>query len=234
MRRHGLTSQPWVGVGCGVALGVAVLIAFTLPKIAHAGMRKCENHFLDADDDMQLRAAALKVLPKSAHLDEVGACRNPRSANAWISTRKDESIEGVQQWYEFACSRKSQPWKCEPPEFKQSFAMRVNVAGASHLVELSFGRESSLERARALASRAIEAYLDPTSLLPACEVNDLNESDRLRAQSSHSPLPAGDKAIRVKVSNEAKTSVTFDDVNVSIDFRPNGTAVCWWQMIVVT
>jgi hypothetical protein len=234
-----MTSQSLVGLGCGAALTVAVLFGLTAPRVGHAGMRKCEDHFLDADDDMRLRAAALKALPKSAHLDEVGACRNPRNAYAWISTKKVLSIEGVQQWYEVTCSRKAQPWQCDPAEFKQSFAMSVKVAGVSHLVELSFGKEFSLERARALASRAIEAYLDPTSQLPLCGVSSLEEAYRLRAQSSLSPLPSGEKAIHVSVSNEAKDSVALDDVNVRIDFRPSADAAgseaaCWWQLIVVT
>jgi hypothetical protein len=237
MKRRGTTVL--AGLGIGIALAVAILLGVAVPGVGHAGMRKCEDHFLDADDEMRLRAAAIKVLPKSAHLDEVGACWNPRNAYAWISTKKGTSIEGVQQWYEFPCSRKAQPWQCDPPRLKQTFAMSVNVAGASHLVELSFGREFSLERARALASRAIEAYLDPTSQLPSCGVRSLEEGYRLRGQSSLSPLPSGDKAIHVSVSNAAKDSVALDDVNVRIDFRPNADAAlteaaCWWQLIVVT
>jgi hypothetical protein len=225
-------------IALGGALAIAVL-GIAVPGVGHAGMLKCEDHSLDADDDMQLRAAALKVLPKSVHLDEVGPCRNPRRASAWISTKKGTSIEGVQQWYEFTCSRKAQPWKCDAPELKQSFAMSVKVAGVSHLVEFGFGKESSLERARLLASRAIEAYLDATSLLPSCGVSDLNESDRLRAQSALSPLPSGEKAIHVSVSNEANDSVDLDDVEVRIDFRSGADAAsskpaCWWQLIVVT
>jgi len=131
---------------------LAVLLGVAVPEISQAGMRKCEDHFLDADDDMRLRAAALKVLPKSAHLDEVGASRNPRRADAWISTKRVTSTEQVQQWYELTCSRKAQPWKCDAPEFKESLAMSVKVAGVSHLVELSFGKESSQE-ARVLLLR---------------------------------------------------------------------------------
>jgi hypothetical protein len=217
---------------------LAVLLGVAVPEISQAGMRKCEDHFLDADDDMRLRAAALKVLPKSAHLDEVGASRNPRRADAWISTKKVTSTEQVQQWYELTCSRKAQPWKCDAPEFKESLAMSVKVAGVSHLVELSFGKESSQEGARALASRAIEAYLDPTSQLPSCGVSRLEEAYRLRAQSSLSPLPSGENAIHVSLSNEAKGSVALDDVDVRIDFRPNADATgfeaaCWWQLVVV-
>jgi hypothetical protein len=226
-----------LGIGAGFAL--AVLLGVAVPRVAQAGMRKCEEHFLDADDDMRVRAAALKVLPKSAHLDEVGACRNPRSADAWISTKKVTSTERVQQWYELTCSRTGQPWKCDPPEFKQSFAMSVEVAGASHFVELSFGKESSLERARVLASRAVEAYLDPTSQLPSCGASSVEEAYRLRAQSSLSPLPSGEKAIHVSVSIDANDTVDLDDVEVRIDFRPGAEAagpeaVCWWQLIVVT
>jgi hypothetical protein len=239
MIRRGMTAGSLACFGGSAAIAVVILLGVAVPGVGHAGMRKCEDHFLDADDEMRLRAAALKVLPKSVHLDEVGACPNPRNAYASISTKKGTSIEGVQQWYEFPCSRKAQPWQCDAPELKQSFAMSVKVAGASHLVELSFGKEFSLERARALASRAIEAYLDPTSQLPSCGVRSLEEAYRLRAQSSLNPLPSGEKAIHVSVSNAAEDSVALDDVNVRIDFRSSADAAgseaaCWWQLIVVT
>jgi hypothetical protein len=238
MTRRGIT-RTLVGVAIGAAFALTALFGVAVPTAASAGTLKCEYRFLDADDDMSLRAAALKVLPKSVHIAVAGACRNPDWAYGFIETRKNVTAEGVRQWWESLCRRDARMWKCEPPEFKQTFAMSVNVAGVSHLVELSFGKESSLERARAFASRAIEAYLDPTSLLPSCGIGDPKESDRLRAQSSLSPLPSGEDAIHVSVSNDAKASVDLDDVEVRIDFRPSADAagseaVCWWQLVVVT
>jgi hypothetical protein len=75
------------GFGICAAFALVVLLGLAVPEVAQAQMRKCEDHFLDADDDMRLRPAALKVLPKSVHLDAIGACRNSRSADAWISTK---------------------------------------------------------------------------------------------------------------------------------------------------
>jgi hypothetical protein len=226
-------------LGMSAALTLAVLCGVAVPGVAHAQMLKCENDWLYDYDEMALRAAALRMLPKSVHLVVTGACRNPDWSYGFIETRKNVTPEGVQQWYEFTCRRQRQQWKCDPPEFKQLIALSVVVSSVSHQVELSFDKESSLERARILAARAIEVYFDATSRLPSCGVSRFEEGYLLRTQSSQSPLPSGEKAIRIKVSNEAKDSVTFDDVNVSIDFRRNDTAagyeaVCWWQLVVVT
>jgi hypothetical protein len=228
-----------VGPGIGAAFAFIVLFGAAAPDVASAGAFKCENWWLYEDDEMALRVAALKVLPRSVHIDDVAPCRNPHSAHAWISTKRGTSKEGIQQWYEFTCRREAQPWKCDQPEVKQLIATTVFVGGVSHPVELSFDKESSLKRAHVLASRAIEVYLDPASQLPSCGVSSLEEGYFLRAQSSLSPLPSGGKAIHVSVSNQAKDSVALDDVNVRIDFRPTADAagseaVCWWQVVVVT
>jgi hypothetical protein len=94
-----------------------------------------------------------------------------------------------------------------------------------------------LERVRVLAFRAIEIYLDPISTLPACGTKQLNESDQLGKWDRHGPLPAGDNAIHVSVSNDAKDSVMLDDVSVAIEFRSNAKdaspeAACWgsWSL----
>lgn len=238
VRKPRSTSRVIRWLPAGLVMALFILAEAAGSGVARAQVLKCENDWLHKYDDMALRAAALKVLPKSVHLGAIRACRNPDWAYGFIETRKKLAPEGVEQWYKFTCRREAQIWKCDVPEFKQLFATSVVVSGVAHPIELSFDKESSLERARALASRAIEAYLDPTSLLPACGVSDLNESDRLRAHSSLSPLP-NLNAIHITVSSPAKDSVTLDDVNVSIDFRPNGTAaeyeaVCWGQLIVVT
>lgn len=69
-----------------------------------------ENWWLYEDDEMALRVAALKVLPKSVHIDDVAPCRNPHSAHAWISTKRGTSKEGIQQWYELKMP--SGAWQC--------------------------------------------------------------------------------------------------------------------------
>lgn len=74
--RRGVTA-PLACLWIGAAFALAVLLAVVVPGIASAGAFKCENWWLYEDDEMRLRAAALKALPKHAHLDEVGPCRNP-------------------------------------------------------------------------------------------------------------------------------------------------------------
>jgi hypothetical protein len=237
--RSGMTSQSLVGLGCVAALTVAVLFGLTAPGVGQAGRRKCEDRFLDADDEMQLRAAALKVLPKSAHLDEVGACRNPRNAYAWISTKKGTSIEGVQQWYEFPCSRKAQPWQCDPPEFKQLITVSLLAGDVTRQVTLSFDHQTSLERATLLAERALTIYADPTARLPSCLSDDSKDERWLILHWQYRHLVESDKA-RVSVSrNEKFDTVSLDDVSVDIGFpvAPDETAApsgpCWNEFVIV-
>jgi hypothetical protein len=122
--------------GIGAALALAVPFGVAVPTIASAGAFKCEDRFLDSIDEMQLRTAALEVLPKAADLDELGPCRNPDSAHARISTKKIQTVEGVQQWYEFTCSRHAQPWRCDPPEFKQAISLSMTVGVLAQLAQL--------------------------------------------------------------------------------------------------
>jgi hypothetical protein len=234
-----MMSQSLVGIGCGAALTVAVLFGLAAPGVGQAGMRKCEDHFLDADDDMQLRAAALKVLPKSAHLDEVGACRNPRSAYASISTKKGTSIEGVRQWYELTCSRKAQPWKCDPPELKQLFHMLTVVDGSSHPIELSFSEGTTLGRARMLFDAALAIYDNPDAKLPFCNGTEPHESDWATFRP-RTKVADGTVSVEISQDNERTIQVVWlNGIGVAIDFplRPddptNASASCWGVIIIV-
>lgn len=223
---------------CAVWAGV-ILFGVAAPGVGHAEMRKCEDHFLDADDEMRLRAAALKVLPKAAHLDEVGACRNPRNAYAWISTKRGTSIEGVQQWYEFPCSRRAQPWQCDAPEFKQLITLSLRAGDVTRQITLSFGQETSLERAKLLAVRALTIYADPTARLPSC-LSDDSKDERwltLHWQYRH---PVESDPVHVSVSwNEKIDTVSLEDVSVNIGFPigPDETAApsgpCWNEFVIV-
>jgi hypothetical protein len=234
-----MTPQSLVGLGCGVALTIAVLFGLTAPGVGQAGMRKCEDHFLNTDDDMRLRAAALKVLPKAAHLDDVGACRNPRNAYAWISTTKGTSIGGVQQWYELTCSRKAQPWKCDPPELKQLFNLQSVVDGSAHEIELAFDKDIALDRAVNLANAALRIYENPDAKLPFCNSQAAEESDwtkfrpRLR-------MPAVKISIQISAdSGKTTQTVWLNDVDVAIEFDSEqklGEKVapsCWGIEIIV-
>jgi hypothetical protein len=234
-----MTSQSLVGIGCGAALTVAVLCGLTAPRVGQAGMRKCEDHFLDADDDMRLRAAALKALPKSAHLDEVGACRNPRNAYGWISTKKRASIEGVQQWYEVTCSRKAQPWQCDPPVLKQLFNMQSVVDGSAHEIELAFNKEIALDRAVNLANAALRIYGNPDAKPAFCNSQAAEESDWIKFRP-HLMMPAGKISIQI-TADDRKTTQTLwlNDVDVALEFdlaQKAGVEVapsCWGIEIIV-
>jgi hypothetical protein len=237
MTSLGITVRTLAGFGIGAALAVAILLGLAVPESASAGAYKCEDRFLEVIDEMQLRAAALKVLPKSVHLDKVGPCRNPDSAHARISTKKVLSIEGVQQWYEFTCWRVAQPWKCDPPEFKQLIAYTSAVRGIRRRVALSFDRDVSLARARVLSQRALEIYADPAILLSECEIGGIKRADLVDLRNG--PLPSTNKLIDVRVSHEGLgDSAWLPDVSLSIQFSTttdgagNAEEMCWNQVIV--
>jgi hypothetical protein len=220
----------------GAAIAVIVLLGVAVP--ASAGAFKCEDRFLDDIDEMQLRAAALKVLPGSTHLDVVGPCRNPDSAHAWISTKKVTSVEGVQQWYEFTCWRKAQLWKCEPPEFKQSISYDVIVNGVRRPVALIFDRDVPLNRAKVAAQKALEVYANPSVWLSQCEIGGIKKPDLVNLRND--PLPPIEKVTEVRVSHEGLGDAAWlPDVMVKIEFStPTSAAgdadeMCWSVLIVV-
>lgn len=225
------------GLGTGIAPALAILLGMAVPGVASAGVYKCEDRFLDAIDEMQLRSAALKVLPKAVHLDEVAPCRNPDSAHARISTKKIQTVEGVQQWYEFTCRREAQPWKCDAPEFNQSITLSLDVNSVSRLVALSFDGSVSLARARVLSQEALEIYLDRTVRLPQCEIGGVKKSDLVDLR--HGNLPAAEAPIDVNVNREETAEVVWlRDVDVEIQFpsvknRSDADEMCWNALIIV-
>jgi hypothetical protein len=212
-----------VRLGIGAAIAFTFLMGIAVPKGASAGAYKCEDRFLDDIDEMQLRAMALRVVPKEVHLDEVAPCRNPDSAHAWISTKKKRSSEGVQQWYEFTCRRNAQPWICDNPEFRQSVSATVILGSLRHLIALSFDKDISANRARLLGQKALEIYSNPTGPLSECESDVLTKPSSVDFRNG--PLPPADKAIDVRVSHEdLSDSVWLPDVSTEIHFSTSTDA----------
>lgn len=74
MVRPGNTSGLLASVAVGGSLALIGLLGVAGSGVVRAQMLKCENDWLQEDDEMGPRAAALRVLPKSAHIrgiDEV-------------------------------------------------------------------------------------------------------------------------------------------------------------------
>jgi hypothetical protein len=114
------------------------------------------------------------------NLVATGACWNPDFARLGLETSKVRTPEGVQQWWVMLCERDDSNWSCDPPEFKQSILVTLPVCNETHRVELSFDTLTSLERARALAERALAIYADPTSRVPTCSSEDVELEDVYR------------------------------------------------------
>jgi hypothetical protein len=234
MTRPGIPLRSLAGLGIGSALAVAVLSG--VPRMAHGQVLICARHTLSRDDANRLKVAASAVVPKSAHVWVEGACVNSGRALGFVETQKVVTAEGVQQWWTMQCRRKSKSWQCDEPTFKQFFATRLDVAGKSRPVELSFDQAPSLVHVRMLASRAIEVYADPDSRLPECGSKNPKESDQLRNWGHYNPLPTNNDVIHLSVSQD---SVEFDDFAVRIDFRSSADtssfeAECWGLYIIVT
>jgi hypothetical protein len=228
--------------GCcvwGLTVAATVFAVTAAPGPSYAGQLKCVTPWLAADDELLLRAAALKVLPKSAHLTVTGACRNPDWAIGFIETQKSVTAEGVQQWWELICRRKAYTWECDPPEFKQSINLSLVAGGATRQITLSFDRQLNLDRARRLAARAIDIYADPASRFPGCKITDHEESEIVDVHRSQS-LTSGKDPIQIAVDrDQGMDTVWLNDVFVAIEFPSYENdaaeleAACWNDVVVV-
>jgi hypothetical protein len=227
-------------VGCVPIAVTAMVLLFAAPETAVPAQLKCESRSLRQDDEALARAAALAVLPKGVRLQSVGSCRNPDRALAFIETRRTEAAGGVRQWWELICRRDARYWKCDPPEFKQLIQLALVVDGLLREVELSFDKDTQLERGRSLAAKALAIYVDPAVRLPGCEAKKPTVSDLYDVHRGNR-LPTGKESIHISVVHTTdRDEVTLDDVYVAIGFAvgpdeaTRSTAVCWNDVIVVT
>ena len=90
------------------------------------------------------------------------------------------------------------------------------MSGSERQIALSFDKDTTLDRARMLASRAIEIYMDPTSRLPECASGKLNDSKLVDLRRDNLP-PTETGPIQVSVSrNDRGEAVWLHDVDVEI------------------
>jgi hypothetical protein len=225
-----------------VALAAVCFLAcgLVVPRSAAAQMFRCESRALSMDDEASLRAKARGLLPIRTRIETVGACRNPNSARAWISTRKTNTSEGVAQWWELSCQREATLWECGPPAFKQIFDMRVRVGEQERDVALAFDRETPLGEAQSRASKALALYFDPVANPPECPASTAADSEWAKLRERNR-LPKGDEPIRVTVTlDQGEHSVMLDDIDIEIRWPIGGevsatdSGACWKMWIVVT
>jgi hypothetical protein len=222
------------------AASVFFAVAIISPERVAAAALKCESHLLQRDDELRLITAARAALPQKIEPFVTHPCRNPGSAHAGIMTAHVKTGAGVIHWWELACQRESEDWKCDPPRLKQFSNTRLLVGAKPRRVALSFDENTTLTRAEQLAAQALTIYADPASRLPWCSREDPQDSD-WRALRQRNPLPVGDRPIRVSVTHDGGIgSVTFDDIQVEIRFpiglrdTAPGSAECWNEWVVVT
>lgn len=217
-----------------VAVGV---VSLAIPAMAAAAEYRCASHSLNQQDTTRVVAIARAALP-SSHILLTAACWNPDFARADFETRQKLTREGVHQWQAISCRRNASTWTCDPAEFKQFIALKLPIGGRSHSVELRFDQETSLKRARALASRALSIYTDPASRLPHCGSS---------SESGTSPLPQHRQDKRANPSEPWHVSVrrdglldsvVLDDVELYLSFPVGGDPAsvlltCWSDVVVV-
>ena len=215
-------------------LMLVLLAIIGVPDSGVAGMRQCASHALNREDAAAAEAAARAGLPRSVRPFIAGACWNPGSATAFIETRKSTQGDGVKEWWELECGREeSFAWHCDPAEFHQRIRLPLSIGDQARVMDLSFSKDISLERARELAMRAISIYEDRTVELRDCATGDVMD---LRQGSR---LPTGLQPIRVTVNRENGTeSAYLNDVDLSFDVPPIGNdgpgqVSCWSLWVAV-
>lgn len=225
----------WVAV----FLSAALVTATTAPPMpAAAQMLRCAGHSLSRQDIISAETAARPALPSSVHLVATGACWNHNSALVWFETSKVLTPEGVKQWWAERCQRDQSTWKCDAPEFKQAILVTLPFSDETRRVELSFDKLISLKRARALAARALAIYGDPTSRLPTCSNEGIENPPSDPHGIAGSVLRADPIVVPVS-RTETRDSVTLEGVSRDFEFpaledpaMPH--AACWLAVIVVT
>jgi hypothetical protein len=212
---------------------------------AQAGTRICRSRLTDSHDRDLLRAAMQQVMPPGVPSEGIpDVCRNPGSANAWMSTWARLRSDGVTEWWDIDCQRsKTQQWACESPVHRQLVWVYGEVGGILRRLEVSFDDASGLNRARLLAVRAMQIIQDPASApISACgsRSSEDNRSEWEKAQHAYALTPQ-DRAIELSVESDEDgvVDVTRGGVGLGLRFTDGsgGTSssrVCWAMWIVVT
>jgi hypothetical protein len=229
---RGMAVRTSASLWLGAAIALAVLLGVAVPEVASAGECKCEYRFLDEVDEMRLRRAALKVLPKSVQLHEGGAMSESSLCACVCFDAKDD----CPGWC-FALAAVHMPTRFAG--ILQSIPNPLIVDGTSRDVDLNFHGEISLSHALRLADVSLNLYQNPKAKLASCGSRSA-ESD-WESSRPQSQMPADKTSIRISVKKERTTeTVWLHDVGIAIVFaiRPNEeaepVASCCGNEIIVT
>ncbi len=220
-------------------MAVTILLGVAAPEIAHAQMFRCDFRILQPSDERRLVASAKTSLPPGLETFVTHPCRNENSARAGIVTEHVKESNGVLHWWELACRRDAEDWKCDPADFKQFINTSLRFRDRSRPVAISFGKDTTLSQARQLSLEAINLYVDPNSHVPRCSTDVIEP--RWAVIRARDKLPGPKKPIHVEVSVEADAnSVMLSDINVEIRLPhsngnvSNPTTACFNEFVVVT
>jgi hypothetical protein len=230
--------------GHGVAdpvRAIALLWAMLLvPGMAGAAELKCGSDSLKREDQSRVTAVARAALPSSARPFFTRMCWNPRNAYAWMETSRSISAQGVEQWWEISCQREEVEWQCDPAKLKQLINVTLAIDNQLHELEVNLDKNTTLERARVFAARALDTYTDPGSRLPGCEIAAPKDRSLMDVHRG-GLLPSGGKPIHVSLSRDGLIETVFlDDVSVAIEFPADTDdaaapkASCWNDIVVVS
>jgi hypothetical protein len=230
--------------GHGVAelvRAIALLWAILgVPGFAGAQELKCAGDSLNREDQSRVEAVARAALPHSVRPFISWMCWNPRNKYASIETSRSITAQGDQQWWELSCQRDELDWQCDPAKLKLLIKLSLAIDNQLHELEVSLGKGMTLERARVLAARALNAYADPDSRLPGCEIAGPKDRGLVDVRRG-SLLPSDGKPIHVTLSRDGLIETVFlDDVAVAIEFAADSDGVatakpsCWNDVVVVS
>jgi hypothetical protein len=214
-------------IGVGAVLVICAVIGLATPGSAIARIGKCKGSITGADESRLLEAAR-NVLPPNTEPVVANVCPMAKGMSAEITTLRIPDNPGTTHWWVTSCMREDREWMCGPVEFEREIEQRLVVDGIERHVAITIDKDTPLESAKSLVTRAIRLYADPASQVPYCGGIVESES-RWRLLREHHPLPNGEARIPVAVTQQVTMGIVLfneviqpDDVKIRIQVRIEG------------
>ncbi len=192
-------------------LAALLVLALLAPQGRAAGA-DCTRHSLTPAEELDARAAAGAVVPRTTPFQIVDRCVTAQDTYAWIATERVRTRE-AQSWWEYTCRKGLSRWNCGDGEFHQLFPVQLRDAGRTQGVEAIAHDNLAPGAAREFAAAATRLYLDPSAHLPECGRRAQDARDFASLKAADRPVPA-DGPLVADVWN--KGDAYYADFNLSL------------------
>ncbi len=173
---------------------LALLALAVLAPQAHAAGADCIRHTLTPAEELDAKAAAGAVVPRTTPFQVVDRCVTAQDTYAWIATERVRTRE-AQSWWEYTCRKGLSRWNCGDGEFHQLISVRVENAGRTQGVEAIAHDNLAPEAAREFAAAATRLYLSPSVHLPECGRRAQDARDWSSLKTGDRPVPADEPLV---------------------------------------